>query len=263
MTRVRAHRLGKSYDTSDGSLKVLADITFEIRESEFVTFFGPNGAGKTTLMNIVAGLDRADEGALEVSTSRVIPFVFQDFRRSLLPWMNARQNILFPLTLKRAGRPDANARVDSLLRRVPVTFSLDAPVYTLSGGQAQLVSLLRALVIEPEIVLLDEPFSALDFQTTLALRQALAEIASENRLTMLFVSHDIEEALYLGDRVIFLSKRPACVVGELPVHFPRPRHPSLITTAAFGTLKRQALGMFERAIGTPILGDVDDIGQES
>ena len=233
----------KNIDMSFGGQPVLQDFSLRIEPHKIYTIFGPNGCGKSTLMHILAGLLKPQAGVVEgqAALQGKIGYVFQDYRRHLLPWLTVRQNILFPLQLRGIKAAEQNQQLDALLKLVPVSFKLDAPVLGLSGGQAQLVSLLRALIIKPQLLILDEPFSALDYNTTLNLRQTLLAVAKAYKLTVLFISHDLDEALYLGCEVVFLTARPAHVQQQLTVLCNTERTPLWTTTPQFAAYKKQAL----------------------
>jgi len=165
-----------------------------------------------------------------------------------LPWADVQSNVLFPLQIRGVNRREGRQRLDRLLEQLDVSIKPKARVYNLSGGQAQLVCLLRALVVDPEILILDEPFSALDYQTSTVLRDKLLMIWERLGLTVLFISHDIDEALYLGDETVFLSRQPARVVEILPITLARPRAVEIQATADFAMLKSKALGVFGRVL---------------
>jgi len=232
------------------TIQVLNDITFNVERGEFVCFFGPNGAGKTTLMNIISGLIDADAGTAErhLIRSNIVPTVFQDYRRSLLPWATAGDNITFPLKLNGASREERESKLTQLMMRTGIEIDVDARIDSLSGGQAQMVSILRGLIVEPEIIIFDEPFSALDFQARILLQDRLMALAHEMELTVLFISHDLDEAIYLADRTIFLSARPASIVGEVVNTMPRPRRVNDQTTSQFARLKEEGLRLFQLTI---------------
>lgn len=233
----------KNISISFNQQPVLQDFSLTITQGKIYTIFGPNGCGKSTLMNILAGLIKPQSGAVEgfAALQSKIGYVFQDYRRHLLPWLSARDNILFPLKLRGLATSEQIAQLTELLKIVPVSFNLDSCVLGLSGGQAQLVSLLRALIIKPQLLILDEPFSALDYHTTISLRQTLLAVAKAYNLTVLFISHDLDEALYLGDEVVFLTKRPAHVQQQLSVVCHSERTALWTTTPEFAALKKQAL----------------------
>lgn len=226
---------------------VLDDISFDVNKGEFITLFGPNGCGKSTLMNILTGVDQQDGGMIEGAKelNGQIGFVFQDYRRTLLPWCTGAKNVLLPLQLRGVSKKEQKVRLAALVEKLKPDFDLEQPIFTLSGGQAQMISLMRALIIEPKLLILDEPFSALDYGRTLAWRQTIMNVARDFNLTTLFVSHDLDEALYLGDRVVFLTRKPTHVQEILPVPFSRPREPDLLGMPEFAALKLKALRVFE------------------
>jgi len=251
---IRLDRVCKSFCNGGTENPVLADISLEIQRGEFLTLFGPNGCGKTTLLNVIAGIETLDSGSVTVSSNDgslrpKVGFIFQDYRGNLMPWLTVAQNIAFPLKVLGVSKRERLARVEGLLSRFGFLLDLNARTYTLSGGQAQLTSILRALIIDPEILIMDEPFSALDYQTNLALYEKVLLIWKAARVTVLLISHDIEEALYLGERTVFLTKRPARTAAILENAIPGPKDLSQIGTEAFAILKRQALEVFrEQAV---------------
>lgn len=225
---------------------IIQDFSLHIEPKKIYTFFGPNGCGKSTLMNIVAGLTKQERGSIEGQKKLhgKIGYVFQDYRRHLLPWLNARNNITFPLKLRNGNNAEVEKEMAEVLSNVPVKFDLEQTVFTLSGGQAQMISLLRALVIKPELLILDEPFSALDYVATQELRTVLLNVTNRYGLTTLFISHDLDEALYLGDHVVFLTKKPSSVHSVLSVDRERNQRNQLWTTSAeFTALKKKALNI--------------------
>lgn len=254
MSLIEVRHVDKSFPTPNGPKLVLSDISFEVSRGRFLSVFGPNGSGKSTLMSILAGLERPDNGVVDVtlSRSRVVPVVFQDYRRSLLPWLDVEANILYPLRLAGVPRETQRKRLERVLAFIRPSFDLGQRVSELSGGEAQLTSLLRALVVEPEVLICDEPTSALDYQASLTLVQRLMDVAAEFALTVVFVGHDLDEVIYVGDEVLFLSKRPGRVVGRLPVDFPRPRRVELQATPEFAELKAKALRLFDLCVSDNI-----------
>lgn len=251
---IRLERVRKSFRSDGTEHPVLADISLEIHRGEFLTLFGPNGCGKTTLLNVIVGVETLDSGSVTVSANAgslrsKVGFIFQDYRGNLMPWLTVAQNIAFPLKVLGVPKRERLAKVEELLSRYGFHLDLNARTYTLSGGQAQLTSILRALVIDPEILIMDEPFSALDYETNLALYEKVLLIWRAAGVTVLLISHDIEEALYLGERTVFLTRRPARIAAILKNDLPGPKDLSQIGTEAFATLKRQALEVFrEQAV---------------
>jgi NitT/TauT family transport system ATP-binding protein len=210
-----------------GTLQVLRSISVDMAPGEFVSIVGPSGCGKSTLMRIIAGLEKPDAGDVTVNGAPVIKagpdrgFVFQS--DNLLPWKTIWQNVT--LGLKLQGRLDqaATQRSRELLKMIGLHGFEDYWPAQLSGGMRQRVNLARALAIDPAVLLMDEPFSALDAQTREIMQTELLRIWGLGRNTVLFITHQIDEAVFLGDRVIVLGRRPGWVKEELVVKFPRPR----------------------------------------
>ncbi len=206
---------------------VLRDITFTARRGEFLAIVGPSGCGKTTMLRILDGLVEPDAGRIAVDGRPVAApgvdrgFVFQ--ADSLLPWRTVVDNIGFGLELQGRSRADIGRTVAALVKRVGlVGFERHYP-HQLSGGMRQRVNLARALAVNPEVLLMDEPFASLDAQTRELMQAQLLRIWAEERKTVLFITHQIDEAVYLADRVLVFSGRPAVVKADIPVDLPRPR----------------------------------------
>jgi ABC-type nitrate/sulfonate/bicarbonate transport system ATPase subunit len=204
----------KSADTT-----ALADLTFTVPSGQFLCIIGPSGCGKTTLLSIVAGLDRDFDGTVGRTSDSRIGFVFQTPR--LMPWLTARDNVRLALDPPLGSE----GRAEALLREMNLGSQLDSYPNHLSGGQQRRVALARAFVNEPQLLLLDEPFTSLDAPTAQQLRDLLLALWQRHRPTVLFVTHDLREALSLGDRILFLSAAPGRVVLDLPVELARPRSP--------------------------------------
>lgn len=244
---------------------VLKDITLEVGKGEFLTFFGPNGCGKTTLLNVLGGIESLDEGTLTIDSGTAKPhvgYIFQDYRGNLMPWLTVAQNIAFPLKIRGVPKRERVVKVEALRDRFGFTVDLDARTYTLSGGQAQLTSILRALIIDPDILLMDEPFSALDYQTNLSLYDKVLKIWETAGVTILLVSHDLDEAIYLGERTVFLTQRPAAIAAVLENNLPRPKCLAQMGTEAFAGLKAKALHIFQEVALAQKNGTSNQIGPE-
>jgi NitT/TauT family transport system ATP-binding protein len=225
---------------------------FDITHGELVAIFGPNGCGKSTLMNMIAGLIKPDAGEIlfDGKPLRAIKFgyVFQNYREALFPWLRAIHNIEYPLRLMKLGRAQRRERTDALVAHLGVKIDLNRYPYELSGGQQQLVSIMRALVVEPEILFLDEPFSALDYEMTLFMREQLQRIFVETKTTTVLVSHDLEEAVYLADHVLLLTRRPARVADLVNYDAPRPRTDKTLSEPEFVRVKAHCLEVFQREV---------------
>lgn len=238
---IEVQRVSHWFDTPKGPLQVLDDVSLSVAPGEFCALLGPSGCGKSTLLRLVAGLEPVSQGALlhdgqpieRPDPSRIV--VFQD--PTLYPWRRVRANVALGLEA-RGVLKQQRARVDAELERVGLTEFADAFPHQLSGGMAQRVALARALVNDPRLLVLDEPLGKLDSLTRLAMQSELVELWQRARFSALLVTHDVEEALFLAQRVIVFGPRPARVVAELRVDLPYPRHRG---DPAFAELRREAL----------------------
>jgi NitT/TauT family transport system ATP-binding protein len=224
----------------------------DIPRGELISVFGPNGCGKSTLINIIAGLIPADAGEVLFDGKPLkdikFGYVFQNYREALFPWMSALDNIGYPLKIMKVPAEERRARTMRLVEHLGIKLNLGLFPYQMSGGQQQLVSIMRALVVEPEILFLDEPFSALDYEMTLFMREQLQRLFMESGTTMVLVSHDLEEAVYLADRVLLLSRYPARVADFTPVAAPRPRNLMTLSEPEFVRTKAHCLDVFQREV---------------
>ncbi|QLH72401.1 ABC transporter ATP-binding protein [Rhodopseudomonas palustris] len=215
---------------------------------QFISVFGPNGCGKSTLINMISGLMPMDAGEVLYDGQRIsetrISYVFQNYREALFPWLKAIDNIHYPLKVMGVPRAERKRRIEKLLAEFEIRIDLNAYPYTLSGGQQQTVSILRALVTEPEVLFLDEPFSALDYEMTMSMREQLQKIFMKTKTTMLLVSHDLDEAIEQADKLVLLTRRPTKVAEIVEIGLPWPRDRAVTTGDAFMTLKRHCLDRF-------------------
>src|SRR5688572_32048319 len=227
-------------------------FNLDIPRGKFVSVFGPNGCGKSTLINIVAGLTPSDAGEIlfDGKPLRAIKFgyVFQNYREALFPWLRSVDNIEYPLKLMKLPKAERRARVERLVAHLGVKIDLKRYPYEMSGGQQQLISIMRALVVEPEILFLDEPFSALDYEMTLFMREQLQRIFMETGTTTVLVSHDLEEAVYLADRILLLSRGPAQIADFVHFDAPRPRTDETLSEKGFIAKKAHCLEVFQREV---------------
>ena len=241
----------KHRETSD--FKALDGLSIDIKQGSFTTIFGPNGSGKSTLFRIIAGLEPPTSGKVTINGKPVdkarIGFVFQNYRDSMLTWRTALGNVR--LALEARGIPQQLQRSEAMgyLERVNMAHIADKPFYSLSGGQAQLVSIARAFAFKPDILLMDEPFSALDFQTSLGMMETLSKLWQEENITTLFISHDIDEAVFLADQVMVLTKNPGKVQAIVPVRLKRPRSVSVISEERFFKIRNKVLKEFSKGSG--------------
>lgn len=226
---------------------ILKDINLDIEKGAFISIFGPNAVGKTTLLNIISGLLIADSGLItwdsEASRNKV-SYVFQNYRETLFPWQRIWENISLPLKLKGVNKTDCKERAMELIRRFKISIDPEKYPYELSGGQQQLVAILRAVITDPVLLLLDEPFSALDFARRLELQQKILDIWHEIRSTVIFISHDLDEAILMGDEVVLLGSMPTRIKEVLKINIDRPRSSDHLVNDKFVTYKKQLLDGF-------------------
>jgi NitT/TauT family transport system ATP-binding protein len=224
----------------------------DLPQGEFISIFGPNGCGKSTLINMISGLMPLDAGQVLFDGQTIqetrLSYVFQNYRDALFPWLRAIDNIHYPLKLMGLSRRERDRRVEQLLVDFGVKIDLNSYPYMLSGGQQQTVSILRALVTNPEVLFLDEPFSALDYEMTLFMREQLQRIFMKTRTTTLLVSHDLEEAVQLANRVLLLTRRPTRVADFVEIDLPWPRNTESVIDPRFVALKSHCLAVFQRQI---------------
>jgi len=228
------------------------NFDLDVPKSQIVSIFGPNGCGKSTLINMIAGLIPTDAGQIlfdgKSLRDTTIGYVFQNYRDALFPWLRTVDNIGYPLRLAGHTPGETSRRVEELVASFEVRFDLNRYPYELSGGQQQTASIMRALATKPEVLFLDEPFSALDFEMTLFIREKLQDVFMQTGTTMVLVSHDLEEAVYLADRVLLLTKRPTKIAEIVPFDVPRPRTVATLSASAFIRTKARTLDIFQREV---------------
>jgi NitT/TauT family transport system ATP-binding protein len=245
---VTVRRLSKRFGTS----VIYDNFDIDIPRGKLISVFGPNGCGKSTLINLIAGLIPIDGGEIlfDGKPLHAIKFgyVFQNYREALFPWLRSIDNIEYPLKLMRLDKAERRRRVERLVANLGVKIDLKRYPYEMSGGQQQLISIMRALVVDPEILFLDEPFSALDYEMTLFMREQLQRIFLETKTTTVLVSHDLEEAVYLADRILLLSRGPARIADFVHYDAARPRSDATLSDAEFVHVKAHCLDVFQREV---------------
>src|SRR5580700_2891604 len=250
--RKRPHVTIRGLSKRFGATVIYDNFDLDIPRGALVSVFGPNGCGKSTLINTIAGLTAPDAGQILFDGRKLsdvkFGYVFQNYREALFPWLRAFDNIAYPLKLMNVPLAERRARTEALVTHLGIKLDLALYPYQMSGGQQQLVSILRALVVEPEILFLDEPFSALDYEMTLFMRAQLQRIFMETGTTTVLVSHDLEEAVYLADRVLLLSRHPARVADFTPVRVARPRTEATLSDPIFVQTKAECLEVFQREV---------------
>lgn len=219
--------VGHSYTSGREEFLAVENVSFSVKEGEFVSVVGPSGSGKSTLLRSIAGLEPPSLGTIRLEGRQVLrpprgmALVFQDYSRSLFPWMTVARNVGFPL--QGCTRHDRAEKVTRALESVGLATHGSKYPWQLSGGMQQRVAIARALAFEPRVLLMDEPFAAVDAQTRSDLEDLMLRVHSEFKISILFVTHDIDESVYLADRVLVLSKSPGTLVADIPVSLPRPR----------------------------------------
>ncbi|MBN2491493.1 MAG: ABC transporter ATP-binding protein [Planctomycetes bacterium] len=246
-SKISVRGVTKSFRSSRRRLVALDDVSLDLAEGEFVVLVGPSGCGKSTLLNVIAGLERPDTGEVLVDGTAVgnpgrdRMLMFQD--AALFPWLDVEGNVLFGLRLKPNLDRKARREVATFyLRMVGLEEFRRAAIHELSGGMKQRVALARSLAPNPRVLLMDEPFGALDAMTREQLYRDLQEIWQARRKTILFVTHNVREAVCLGDRVVLMTPRPGRVREQFPVHLPRPRDISGIDVARLASQITATLG---------------------
>ena len=226
---LEVRNLAKTYGSGAKATQAIADVAFAVDDREFVCVVGPSGCGKTTLLKCVGGLLRPTSGQVLLrgkpvtSPPEEMALVFQEYGRSLMPWASVRNNVLLPLRHKRLPRAERNALVEEALHAVGLTRFIDHYPWQLSGGMQQRVAIARALAYQPSILLMDEPFASVDAQTRGDLEDLVLRVREEFAVTILFVTHDIDESVYLSDRVVVLKHAPTEVKEVIDVDLPFPR----------------------------------------
>ena len=226
-TKLSLRNVSRDFAVSKGKLIAVRDINLEVAEGEFVCIVGPSGCGKSTLLNLIAGLDRPTRGEIRLDDAPVDGpgpdriLLFQE--HGLFPWLTVRQNVEFGLRMTGVARRERRERARHYLRLVHLVNFENSYVHELSGGMKQRVALARSLAMEPNLLLMDEPFAALDAQTRDMLHNELERIWIETRKTIVFITHNVREAVRLGDRVVLLTFRPGRIKHEFPVALTRPR----------------------------------------
>jgi NitT/TauT family transport system ATP-binding protein len=235
-----------------GKTVVYDNFDLDIPRGEMISVFGPNGCGKSTLINMIAGLIPPDSGQILFDGMLLdeikFGYVFQNYREALFPWLRAFDNISYPLKLMQVPAAERRTRTERLAAHLGIKVDLNLFPYQMSGGQQQLVSIMRALIVDPEILFLDEPFSALDYEMTLFMREQLQRIFMETGTTTVLVSHDLEEAVFLADRVLLLSRHPARIADFTPVAAARPRIDATLSDPEFVRTKAHCLEIFQREV---------------
>ncbi|MEN4006572.1 MAG: ABC transporter ATP-binding protein [Methanobacteriaceae archaeon] len=228
MSKIIMKNVSKRFVSKEKTIKALDTINLEVEEGEFLCIVGPSGCGKTTLLRIIAGLDKPTTGEISID-GRVVEgpgydrgFVFQQY--SLFPWRSVIENVAFGLEMKGISEDKRYEIAEEYLKLVGLERFKDCPPYELSGGMKQRVAIVRALANDPEVLLMDEPFAALDIQTRNLLQRELLKIWKDTKKTIVFITHNVDEAVFLGDRIVVMSARPGKIINVFEVDIERIRN---------------------------------------
>ncbi|GHT01283.1 ABC transporter ATP-binding protein [Synergistales bacterium] len=227
MIKLKVEHLGKTFSRGDDTRVVLGDISFEVEDRQFVSILGPSGCGKTTLLSILAGFQDATSGNILLGNRKVSRpgpdrgFVFQNY--ALFPWMTVKENVMFPMKQQNVPREERERTAARLLNMAQLDGKENFFPKELSGGMKQRTAFIRALAGRPEILLMDEPMGAVDFQMRQKLQEELESLWLKEQITVIMVTHDVDEAVYLSDRVIVLSSKQGRILDDVFIDLPRPR----------------------------------------
>ena len=245
--KLQVRGLSKIYEDNGREVVALKDVNLEVKESEFVMIVGPSGCGKTSLINIIGGLDEASSGEVLLDGKAVSGpgadrgMVFQGY--SLFPWLSVQKNVEFGLKMKKIPAAERAEHARKYISLVGLEGFEDALPRQLSGGMKQRVAIARTLANEPEVLLMDEPFGALDAQTRVVMQELLADISRRTGTTILFITHDIDEAVLLGDRIYVMSRRPGTVRDAITVDIPGERNHNSLVLPEFLETKKKIMDM--------------------
>lgn len=251
---LEVHGLNKSFSKGETQIPVLADVNFQVHPGEFVCVVGPSGSGKTTLLRCLAGLTTPTAGAAVFEGEQIVAppsklaVIFQDYSRSLLPWLTIEKNIELPLQKRRFPIEQRKQLIEESLINVGLANKGSLYPWEMSGGMQQRAAIARGLAYQPDVLLMDEPFAAVDAQTRIELEDLVLKMNRDLNMTVLFVTHDIDEAVYMGDRVVVLSGAPAKVSRDLTIDLPRNR--DQITTKSlpeYGQLRAEVFELIQAA----------------
>ena len=244
MAYIECHNLSKAYRTKNGKVSALQNVSLGIEEREFICILGPSGCGKTTLLKILAGLEQPDTGSILLDKWGTL--VFQEY--GLFPWMTILENAAFGLEMQGVNKPTRYALARKwLIKQGLGAFENHYP-HQLSGGMRQRVAIVRALLSENQLLLMDEPFGALDAQTRYVLQKELIDLWQQELKTIIYVTHDIDEAILLADRILVMSQRPSRVLKEIKISQPRPRDFFSIKNEQTQSIKKEIWQMLENEV---------------
>lgn len=254
---LQLNSINKSFPDTDK--ETLRDINLSVEKGEFICIVGPSGCGKSTLLNLVAGLDSPTSGSIILDGKKITGpgadrvVMFQE--AALYPWLNVMQNVMFGLDAAGVSKENQKKTAEKYLKMVQLWHYRDYPVHQISGGMKQRTALARALALDSKLLLMDEPFSALDKQTINLLREELERIWEKTGKTIFYVTHSVEEAIYFADRVVVMSENPGRIRSIIPIDLPRPRD---IEEERFTALRRQILGEVQLSVKKSVKNEYDE-----
>ena len=241
--KISLNNIGQMYDGK----KVLSDISFDVNESEFITLIGPSGCGKSTIFKIITGLEKNYTGNVIIDGTDIEKYqgklAYMPQNDLLLDWRTLYKNAVLPMEIEKTDKKTMNERIKKLLPEFKLSGEEGKYPYELSGGMKKRTALLRTFLVDSDIMLLDEPFGALDAITRSEMQQFLLEVCEKHRHTVLFITHDIDEAVYLSDRIIVLGKNPAVIKGEIKIQISKPRNTDVLLEREFLEYKKKIMDM--------------------
>lgn len=252
MTYLEIRNLSKTLFLNSNKFEILDKINLTAERGKFITIIGPNGCGKTTFLNVVSGIDSASGGHVTINKKMpqeaTIGYVFQNYRDSMLPWRTVLGNVEFGLELQKIEKRKREEIAKRILRKFNLLEHKHKYLYQLSGGMSQLVAIIRALALNPDILVMDEPFSALDHHTRMKMILGLSNVWEEQKTTTLFVSHDIDEAIFLADKIMVFSHRPARIKKIINTCLPRPRRLEMMYGERFSEIRNDIMKNFKSGL---------------
>jgi len=244
-TAIEVRKLKKHFD----GIEVFKNLNLDVEEGKITAIFGPNGSGKSTLFNILSATIHKDSGEYTIEHTNPFEFsyIFQNYRETLLPWRTNFENVALPLQIQGKSKSEIRERIYKLQQLFELNVDWERYPYQLSGGQQQIVAFIRALITSPKVLLIDEPFSALDYENNLRLRVHLEKYYMLYKPTILMITHNIEEAVHLAQRIVVLSKKPTEVLESIDNDLKYPRTVETIRTPEFNHIKDRVLIAFQKA----------------
>ncbi len=242
-------KLSKTLISQKGNVALYQGFDLKVATGSFVSIIGNNGTGKTTLLNMIAGIESVDSGRVRIHNKKsvdvTVGYVFQNYRQALYPWMTVMDNIAFPLKIKGRSSNERYDIVTKFCKKHNLVVPFTSYPYSLSGGQQQQVAIIRSWIDSPDLILMDEPFSSLDYHTSFKFQREILSLWSSTKTTVLFVSHSVDEAIYLSDRIIVLGGRPVGIIDDIQNPLPFTRDMSTLLTTEFNRIRSRILSHLE------------------